>query len=184
MIQYVLTYYPNVGASKRETANGGTQPRSPANPRPAGGARGPRPGAGAMRRGRGRNLARGSSRILILESDGEKQIKLDKRLTKTLRLRERPKRPEGEARTWARNPLAPEPKQRSASWSSLKGAPDIESRRPMIAARPNRARPLTAAVWGEARSSRPRFEPRHLPSGQGRTGTVAAAHSLAAALHC
>jgi hypothetical protein len=76
MIQYVLTYYPNVGASKRETANGGTQPPLP-GPRGARlGARGPRPGAGAMRRGRGRNLARGSSRILILESDGEKQIKV------------------------------------------------------------------------------------------------------------
>ena len=40
MIQYVLTYYPNVGASKRETANGGTATG------PRGGARGPRPGAG------------------------------------------------------------------------------------------------------------------------------------------
>ena len=49
MIQYVLTYYPNVGASKRETANGGTQP-----------ARGGRAGAAAGRPGRGRNLARGS----------------------------------------------------------------------------------------------------------------------------
>lgn len=50
MIQYVLTYYPNVGASKRETANGGTQ-RNPA-PRPAGGALGlGRAGAAAGRRG-------------------------------------------------------------------------------------------------------------------------------------
>jgi hypothetical protein len=49
MIQYVLTYYPNVGASKRETANGGTQPRSPAA---AGGALGlGRAGAAAGRRG-------------------------------------------------------------------------------------------------------------------------------------
>ena len=57
MIQYVLTYYPNVGASKRETANGAR--RHATGPR---GAR-RRAGAAAGRRGRGRNLARGSSRI-------------------------------------------------------------------------------------------------------------------------
>ena len=60
MILYVLTYYPNVGASKRETANGARR-HATAN-RPAGGAR-RRAGAAAGRRGRGRNLARGSSRI-------------------------------------------------------------------------------------------------------------------------
>jgi hypothetical protein len=71
MIQYVLTYYPNVGGL--QTRNGERRHATPAR---GGRGRGPRPGAGAMRRGRGRNLARGSSRILILESDGEKQIKV------------------------------------------------------------------------------------------------------------
>ena len=45
MIQYVLTYYPNVGASKRETANGARRHAQPARGG-RGGARGPRPGAG------------------------------------------------------------------------------------------------------------------------------------------
>ena len=54
MIQYVLTYYPNVGASKRETANGGTQPRSPARGGRAAarGGRGRAPGAGPQPRAR------------------------------------------------------------------------------------------------------------------------------------
>ena len=69
MIQYVLTYYPNVGASKRETANGGTQP-----------ARGGRAGAAAGRPGRGRKrnpTSRAALRLdaLMLERKtyGEKQ---------------------------------------------------------------------------------------------------------------
>jgi len=57
MIQYVLTYYPNVGASKRETANtqhqhGGTQP-----------ARGGRAGAAAGRRGRPAATSRAALRL-------------------------------------------------------------------------------------------------------------------------
>jgi hypothetical protein len=48
MIQYVLTYYPNVGASKRETANGGTA----TGPRGARGGRGRAPGAGPQPRAR------------------------------------------------------------------------------------------------------------------------------------
>lgn len=51
MIQYVLTYYPNVGASKRETANGGTQP-SRGGRAAARGGRGRAPGAGPQPRAR------------------------------------------------------------------------------------------------------------------------------------